>query len=128
MSTPTSIPGWMTRTVPDSGYESPVSPDSDSIAFDGGILKDGERRRNGFGGNDELASEPQNQDSQKPLKRIAKADRQRDEDEDRIRRAGFRDRIGCYTWTWFTMTMATGGIANVLHSSNTPRFSCILLY
>ena len=28
-----------------------------------------------------------------------------------------RDRVGCFTWNWFTMTMATGGIANVLFSS-----------
>ena len=26
------------------------------------------------------------------------------------------DRIACFRWTWFTMTMATGGIANVLHT------------
>jgi hypothetical protein len=27
-----------------------------------------------------------------------------------------RERIRHFTWTWFTMTMATGGIANVLYS------------
>ncbi|GAW20805.1 hypothetical protein ANO14919_103160 [Xylariales sp. No.14919] len=27
-----------------------------------------------------------------------------------------RDRICCYQWTWFTMNMATGGVANVISS------------
>lgn len=30
---------------------------------------------------------------------------------------GIKDRIACFQWTWFTSTMATGGIANVLASS-----------
>lgn len=29
---------------------------------------------------------------------------------------GFRGRIRHFTWTWFTLTMATGGIANVLYA------------
>ena len=28
----------------------------------------------------------------------------------------FKERIRHFTWTWFTMTMATGGIANVLYT------------
>ncbi|KAK3320840.1 voltage-dependent anion channel-domain-containing protein [Cercophora scortea] len=32
------------------------------------------------------------------------------------RKVGIRDRIACYRWTWFTMTMATGGVANLLYS------------
>ncbi|KAE9377459.1 hypothetical protein N431DRAFT_365249 [Stipitochalara longipes BDJ] len=43
------------------------------------------------------------------------ADLGREEDKE-ARRVGIRDRVCCYTWTWFTMTMATGGIANVLNS------------
>ncbi|KAF2116003.1 voltage-dependent anion channel-domain-containing protein [Lophiotrema nucula] len=33
-----------------------------------------------------------------------------------IENLSFRDRIRHFTWTWFTMTMATGGIANVLYT------------
>lgn len=28
-----------------------------------------------------------------------------------------KDRIACFQWTWYTSTMATGGIANVLATS-----------
>ncbi|KAM0427028.1 hypothetical protein ACHAPT_007926 [Fusarium lateritium] len=31
-------------------------------------------------------------------------------------RVGIRDRIACHRWTYFTMTMSTGGVANILHS------------
>lgn len=32
-----------------------------------------------------------------------------------------KDRIVCFRWTWFTSTMATGGIANVIASSKLPE-------
>ena len=33
----------------------------------------------------------------------------------------WRERIRHYTWTFFTMTMATGGIANVLHTGKVQK-------
>ncbi|KAK8107370.1 uncharacterized protein PG998_009383 [Apiospora kogelbergensis] len=31
-------------------------------------------------------------------------------------KVSLRDRICCHQWNWFTMTMATGGISNVIHT------------
>lgn len=44
-------------------------------------------------------------------------DQQPDTEDAAVAKVSIRDRIGCVTWTWFTLTMATGGIANVLYSS-----------
>ncbi|KAF7882799.1 uncharacterized protein EAF02_006162 [Botrytis sinoallii] len=43
-------------------------------------------------------------------------DQQPDTEDTAVAKVSIRDRIGCVTWTWFTLTMATGGIANVLYS------------
>lgn len=37
----------------------------------------------------------------------------------------WKQRIRHFTWTWFTMTMATGGIANVLYTGNCSSFPFI---
>ena len=42
-----------------------------------------------------------------------------------IHRLAIRERVRHFTWTWFTMTMATGGIANVLYYPQ-PLLSCPL--
>lgn len=36
-----------------------------------------------------------------------------------------KDRVACFQWTWYTSTMATGGIANVIASSMPLRPQCL---
>ncbi|KAI1337261.1 voltage-dependent anion channel-domain-containing protein [Xylariaceae sp. FL0016] len=43
-------------------------------------------------------------------------------------KVGIRDRICCFQWTWFTMTMATGGVANVLYSISSAYDAAWLWY
>jgi hypothetical protein len=47
-----------------------------------------------------------------------------DSEEKAKENLSFRERIRHFTWTWFTMTMATGGIANVLYTG-TPQTSLL---
>ncbi len=37
-----------------------------------------------------------------------------------VEKLRWRERIRHFTWTFFTITMATGGIANVIYSGNLP--------
>lgn len=116
----------MRENLPENGYESPRLPD-DEILFGQGI-HNGERRRVRRTGSKDNPDEGKSPDSRAHLNGgagvlNAGAITTRDEEKaQNIRtKAGLRDRIGCFTWTWFTMTMATGGIANVIHSSNAIR-------
>jgi hypothetical protein len=52
---------------------------------------------------------------------IKSPDKNQDAEGDDPAKLPIRERIRHFTWTWFTMTMATGGIANVLYVG---RFQC----
>lgn len=100
--------------LPENGYLTPRFPDLESGYFSKADIHEGERRRHvheGGGGetNVEIHGRSINLDGHAPMAQKGK------EEEPKV--FGIRDRISCYTWTWFTMNMATGGIANVLHSS-----------
>lgn len=41
---------------------------------------------------------------------------------------GWKERVRHFTWTWFTLTMATGGIANVIHNGQCIIFLNIFNY
>jgi hypothetical protein len=116
-----TVSGRVKGKLPENGYESPRSPENEEPFLNGignGTPKVGERRRAGRSGQTFVAFQ-----SPETLDHIgigrSDADSGREEDTN-SRKVGIRDRVGCYTWTWFTMTMATGGIANVLHSSSRP--------
>ncbi|CZR59436.1 related to C4-dicarboxylate transport protein mae1 [Phialocephala subalpina] len=121
MSTQRPLPRRMIAIVPENGYESPRSPESSGFFFGNGIHKEGERRRNPFADSEDARVEDTDVEIKDTIAaednmEAACQEEQRKEDAPTRRTVGFRDRVGCYTWTWFTMTMATGGIANVLHS------------
>ena len=51
----------------------------------------------------------------RPFSRDSKVLRMQENLHRHVHHLKFRERIRHFTWTWFTMTMATGGIANVLY-------------
>lgn len=111
----------MRLQLPENGYESPGP--RDGILSGNGIKDNGERRRNGFAtGTDDARVEAATQILEEYTNGMVPADKELSVEKRAPIRAGIRDRVGCYTWTWFTMTMATGGIANVLHSSNDTQY------
>jgi len=113
MSTGAPLPGRLKTTEPGNGYESPqelLPHASTSSGID--QLAHEHIRRHGFT-NTEKAGERnhffagQEETQRQPME---------NSNEPQVRTIGVRDRIGCFTWTWFTMTMATGGIAHCLHA------------
>lgn len=122
----------MRGVLPENGYESPRSPDDDKLFGQG--IHNGERRRNGRTKSSDNPDEVGSPESKAYLNGAAGTAEHKLDEEARgktKRKVGLRDRVGCFTWTWFTMTMATGGIANVIHSSNAihtfwPKYSSAL--
>ena len=104
--------------LPQNGYESPRGPDTPGIRHGNSTHEHGERRRAGIGG---IGSSGEAQiELDDPQSEAYLHSRLRDHQEggnEKSRKVGFRRRVSYYSWTWFTMTMATGGIANVLDNS-----------
>ena len=120
MSTSTSVPRRMRAVIPENGYESPGINDE---VFFGKKQKGGERRRVNFSGSSVGSELVEREDADGQNTNEERMADQQLNDEEKKPKTGVRDRVGCFTWTWFTMTMATGGIANVLHSSNEAHIS-----
>lgn len=126
MSAQISLPRRIRTILPENGYESPQLPDDD-ILFGQGIHNGQRRSARRSKGSDKGDKHDQvdGPDSRAYLNGESRVDQPKTDEEDGEKtRVGFRDRVRCFTWTWFTMTMATGGIANVLHSSTATHRCC----
>ncbi|TVY75873.1 Malic acid transport protein [Lachnellula suecica] len=112
-----SLPRRMRIIIPENGYESPQCPGTPGNGNGNGKHRrmngDTAGNGNGFSGGQIGLDNPQ---SQAYIQSRLRIEREDGDEKARTRKIGFRDRVSCYTWTWFTMTMATGGIANVLHA------------
>jgi hypothetical protein len=89
MSDESYLPKLMRPVTPENGYESPNE-----------ILA----RRHGYfsGSTDETHVDfPASPDASRVLEGIGNA--LEDKEAHATRKVAIRDRIGCYTWTWFTM-------------------------
>jgi hypothetical protein len=127
----------MNREVAENGYESPRSEDfedrppssskNDNAAFkrngkgkpglSNGHANRGEDLHNGEEKDGDNSNKSDSDNSDDGQHTQNGEDGQTDEEGSAPVRVSIRDRICCTTWSWFTLTMATGGIANVLHSS-----------
>jgi hypothetical protein len=106
----------MNLALPENGYQSPQMEDEDMF-FGKDILRDNNRRRLGKTKENSGTGEDSTPDSDTRLNGSNGIENTRPDDKGGEKRYELRDRVCCFTWTWFTMTMATGGIANVLHAS-----------
>jgi hypothetical protein len=112
----------MMMVLPENGYESPLpSPHGGDEYFGRRRHITPERRRVALTGDANTAPAPGDGGEAQAYIINGGSGGGEQVEEKKPRTVGFRDRVGCYTWTWFTMNMATGGIANVLHSSRIPH-------
>jgi hypothetical protein len=112
----------MMMVLPENGYESPLpSPHGGDEYFGRHRHITPERRRVALTGDANTAPAPGDGGEAQAYIINGGSGGSEQVEEKKPRTVGFRDRVGCYTWTWFTMNMATGGIANVLHSSRIPH-------
>lgn len=99
------------KTEDESGEDSTTStPEEDPET----TTTQGPRRGSVLGGNGNVLGPDEGLSEKKDLPKTAD-----DEDDAAIRRHAklpWRERIRHFTWTWFCLTMATGGIANVLYA------------
>ncbi|KAL3420542.1 c4-dicarboxylate transporter malic acid transporter [Phlyctema vagabunda] len=111
MSISRPLPGQLNQASSNSGCHSPPYADLEE-----GLSRDAvnhqDRLKRKFIGNEGTGLRSTGNTIPNETTATEKQDGQRNG----VKRYSYRDRLGCYTWTFFTLTMATGGMANVLHS------------
>jgi len=113
-------------------FRRPAAEHDNGVVLSGIIMHNGERRRGNFTSSDDMQAERSCSQAGIGLGFTHTEDTRVEDSGSRTCANGgstaspspvnsLRDRVGCFTWNWFTMTMATGGIANVLFSSTSTQ-------